>query len=48
VICWMPHQLDHDWGRWVSVQQVLRATRSLVPALRMPPISKFRWPQTLM
>jgi heptosyltransferase-2 len=48
VVCWMPHQLDHDWGRWVSVQQVLRATRSLVPALRMSPISKFRWPQTLM
>ena len=29
VVCWMPHQLDRDWTRWVSVRRVLRAVRRL-------------------
>jgi len=33
VICWMPHQLDQDWTRWVSVPRVLRASRGLIPGL---------------
>jgi ADP-heptose:LPS heptosyltransferase len=33
VVCWMPHQLDGDWTRWVSVPRVLRASRRLVPGL---------------
>jgi ADP-heptose:LPS heptosyltransferase len=32
VRCWMPHQLDADWARWVSVQRVLRAATQLLPA----------------
>ena len=31
VVCWMPHQLDRDWTRWVSVPRVLRASRRLIP-----------------
>ena len=33
VVCWMPHQLDQDWTRWISVPQVLRASRRLVPGI---------------
>jgi ADP-heptose:LPS heptosyltransferase len=35
VVCWMPHQLDRDWARWVSVGRVLRAAGRLVPDLRV-------------
>ncbi len=33
VVCWMPHQLDRDWARWISVSRVLGAARRLVPGL---------------
>jgi hypothetical protein len=33
VVCWIPHQLDRDWARWVSVRRVLAAARSLTPGL---------------
>ena len=31
VVCWMPHQLDRDWARWISVPRVLRAALTLLP-----------------
>jgi ADP-heptose:LPS heptosyltransferase len=36
VICWMPHQLDRDWARWVSVPRVLRAAQGLISIASMP------------
>jgi ADP-heptose:LPS heptosyltransferase len=40
VICWMPHQLDRDWARWVSVPRVLGAARRLVPELGPRPTAR--------
>jgi hypothetical protein len=36
VVCWMPHQLDRDWARWVSVSRVFRAAQGLISIASMP------------